>query len=648
MLLLQAPVRVTEMAIDKWARESENREDEESWTARGSLKLRADASGTAKTLVKPGISFLIFPLFTRTTLLKMRRVLLCIGFVLALAASLIADSNLRIVDVGLHGYSGTTSAVRLIVRNPSSEAQTIHLQVAAAGENNNNGTNTVTSDVSLSGGEQRELELPVLIPGGNAVITADATTTGAVFGHDKQEAPLRQANLIVLMCASDSICKTAQSQIQFSGTIEERADKNRQAKFEVVNDPRDHWWAYSASRAIVLARPTAEFTQAQRDALEGFLRSGGRLVLLEREIADPGFLSAYRKGPASPNGERVGKGTLFRVSELSANELGNVFAARNLPGFLGQPYAWNSNQTGWLSRRFATAFDFPRLGWLLIWLTVYIVMIGLLNFAVLRRLRRLDLGWISMCGLALLFAAGFYFSSASRRPRNFRLDNLASYYLDSRSPMAVADYNLRVSAPDRRDVLVSIADPAVFTSSNFEPDEVNSQIWSEMNRQGIQERRTYDIRLGPPSQIELPMLKWSFQDLNLQGLHEFSGTVHFVAPNRLRNDTGQRFEDAVYLDYPANALYALPALAPGEEIELDTITPKRIRAEDGKQQALILSGVDPSKQTLQEVALTVGLPLAGRGRVFAGLSDGPALPVELNVSHQGSVHALIIVALEQP
>jgi hypothetical protein len=144
------------------------------------------------------------------------------------------------------------------------------------------------------------------------------------------------------------------------------------------------------------------------------------------------------------------------------------------------------------------------------------------------------------------------------------------------------------------------------------------------------------------------MLKWSFHDLNLQGLREFSGTLHFVSPNRLRNDTGQHFEDAVYLDYPANALYALPALGPGEEIQLDTITPKRIRAENRKQQPLILPSYEPTKQTLQDAALAGSLPFAGWGRVFAGLSDGPAMPVELSVSHQRSVHALIIVALEQP
>ena len=66
----------------------------------------------------------------------MRPVLLCTGFVLALAALLVADANLRIADIGLHGYSGATSSVRLIVRNPSPEAQTIHLRIAATDQNN--------------------------------------------------------------------------------------------------------------------------------------------------------------------------------------------------------------------------------------------------------------------------------------------------------------------------------------------------------------------------------------------------------------------------------------------------------------------------------------------------------------------------------
>src|ERR1017187_3345799 len=80
--------------------------------------------------------------------------------------------------------------------------------------------------------------------------------------------------------------------------------------------------------------------------------------------------------------------------------------------------------------------------------------------------------------------------------------------------LAAADYNLRVSAPDRRDVLVSVADPAVFPYSNQTGGGPHSQIWAEMNRQGPQVRHQYDIHLGPPSQVELSLLKWSFHDLD--------------------------------------------------------------------------------------------------------------------------------------
>jgi hypothetical protein len=144
------------------------------------------------------------------------------------------------------------------------------------------------------------------------------------------------------------------------------------------------------------------------------------------------------------------------------------------------------------------------------------------------------------------------------------------------------------------------------------------------------------------------MLKCSFDDLDLEGMHEFSGTVHFVAPNRLRNDTGEHFDEAVYLDYRSNALYALPPLAPGEEVALDALPPKPIYAKDGTPQYWSPANADFGKHNLQEAAATVTQPFLRAGLVFAGLSDGPALPVELSAPHQRNVHSLIVVALEQP
>ena len=582
-------------------------------------------------------------------LLTMNGVLFSASFVLAMASSLWADANVHITDVGLDGHAESIAAVRIVLRNPAAQGQLIHLQVAAKGQNQI--TNVVTTDVPVSAGEERVLELPVETSGLLDSITATATVAGTTFGHDTFRQSQRGSNnLIVLMCGHEDICKTMQSQIQFSGSIEDRVDKNRNTSFDTVNNPRDHWWVYSYSEcnSIVVAMPLGKLASTQRDALEGFLRRGGRLVLVESEIDDPSFLAAYRKNAPSPKGERVGKGTLFRVLELHGDALGDVFAGANLQGAL------HPENGIWFNRdlmvdRFAAAFKSPSLNWILFWLAVYIVTIGALNFAVLRWLRRLEYGWVSMCALAFVFAAGFYFFSAKGRPKTFTLDNLATYVLDAKSSIAAADYSLRIAASERRDITVSVTDSAVFTSPGFlNQTEGNSQIWVEMNGGHDQMRQENGIRIGPTSQMDLLLLKWSFRDLSLQGLHEFPGTVHFVAPNRLRNDTGQQLGEAIYLDRSANALYQLPAMAQGDEVQLDTITPTPIYEKDETPQRGMARESEPSKQTLQALARQGRLQLFTGGRLFAAFSDGPALPVDVNISHQSNLHSLIIVNLGQP
>jgi hypothetical protein len=579
----------------------------------------------------------------------MKRALSCTTFLFVLALPLLADSNLRIDDVGLHGYVSSPSAVRLTVRNPFPKRQTVHVQLIVAQQYvYPSSASTVSADVNLDGGEQREMELPIVTSGARKVSAKATTASGAVVGQDVYEPKGRQTgHLVVLMCANDNVCRNLQSQIQFSGSIENRADKNRGMTFEAVADPRDHWWAYSACSAIVLAMPVAKLTSLQHDALEDYLRRGGILVLLEKEIDDPRFLSAYRHQPAPPEGEQVSMGTLFRVASLTANSLGDVFAGHNLAVVLardGLRRGWGNAQ--WLRIRFATAFDFPRLRWLLAWLAAYLIVVGLLNFALLRRLHRMEWGWVTVVAVALVFAAGFYLSSASRRPKSFRLDNLTFYYLDSQSPLAAADYSLRVSAPERRDLLVSVADPAVFTSTPVRRGEAHSQIWTELNRQGPSEEENFDIQVGPPRRLEVPLLQWSFRDLDLEGLHDFPGTMHFTAPDVLKNDTGQRFLRAVYLDHTANVLYRFSGLAAGAEIHLDTTPSTPIRVKDEK--GAWVPGPVYSDESLRDLMASPLLSSTGIGRVFAGFTDGPALPVSLNVAHDRNVHALIVVFLEHP
>lgn len=588
----------------------------------------------------------------------MRRALICASFVFAITSPLLADANLQITDVGLHGYTSSRSAVRVLLRNPAAQPQSIHLQISswlARRDSEAFVTDTLNTEVPLAANEQRALELPVAVREAEVTrITADAFVAGSAISHDTFRQPLHDSNLVVFLCADDRLSQAIQSQIQFSGSVEDRADKNRQIAFEIVRDPRDHWWAYTPAKAIVLALPTATLAPAQRQALEGFVRAGGLLVLLEDDIADPTFLAAYRQN-STPAQSPVGTGTLFRVGSLQSNQLGALFARPNLELFLSHnSVSWDSD---WLSTRYAAAFDFPRLASVLFWLVLYTILVGLVNFAILRRARRLEFGWFSVCALALLFAVGFYWVNASRRPKTLRLDNLASYRLDAHSPLALAEYSLRVSAPERRDLTLSIVDSAVFTGFAAAGSNVaNAQIWAEINPrhasyQDRASRRSDDVHLGlrdqpEASQVDLSLLKWSFEDLSLHGLRQFPGTVHFVAPNRLRNDTGQQFTEAVYVNN--FSLYTLPPLAPGQEVQLDSITPRTVHTYGELPPWANPGGSNDFRQSLQELVLWGKLPSLARGKVFAGFTDGPALPVELNLPHDRNTHSFIVVDLGRP
>jgi hypothetical protein len=77
------------------------------------------------------------------------------------------------------------------------------------------------------------------------------------------------------------------------------------------------------------------------------------------------------------------------------------------------------------------------------------------------------------------------------------------------------------------------------------------------------------------------MRRWSLKDYYVEGFHEFSGTVHWTSATLLKNDTGQEFSQGLLMDFKANQVYVLAALAPGEEIDLASIAPKELRGRNG-------------------------------------------------------------------
>ena len=570
-----------------------------------------------------------------------KQILLC--FVLLIPLSMWGDTNVWIKDVGLHGFHNGMAPVTVWVKNPFAEPETLQVRVTAGFDVAND---IATLGVELKPNEGREVLAIVLLPGGYEKVTAVASARGVVIGRDEQTTkPAAGNQLVVMLCPDEKKCESVQSQIQFSGTVEERADKNRGLRFEAMHEVRDVWWAYKPASMIVVAMPTAPLSRDQRDALEQFVRDGGRMVLLDKEVADPSFLAAYRKSAENQAGAQISKGTLYSVPSLATNALGAVFTGKPLNALLHREapfYPWS--RPNWLLARYGAKFDFPRLRWVLAWLGVYIVLIGAVNFAVLRKLRRLEFGWLTMAALALAFAIGVYLAEVRHQPKAFRLDNMAVYSMDSRSGLASASYSLRVSSPERRSVSLRVADPALFVRDGnyYSPGEANSNIWSEITSKRASQWRTFEYSMDEPRRTELAMLKWSFDDLNMEGTRNFPGTVVMTAPGRLRNETGQQFEEAIFVDYERGLLYVLPALAPGQEIALEGIPPVDMRQSRPPNSYVPLE----QRKTLSEMVQFLGGPTTGQA--FAGISRETPLPAELNVPHETVVRSMVVVALEKP
>jgi hypothetical protein len=312
--------------------------------------------------------------------------------------------------------------------------------------------------------------------------------------------------LVVMLCGDRKLCDAIQSQISFSGSTEEVSEKNRRFKFLALDRPRERWWDYDVAGFLVVADPVSRWIPEERLAVERHLRGGGRVVLMEKESADPSFLAAYRHRVAKDGPVQVGRGSLWTIADIENQTLGLMFTGKLLKSMVdgASPFPALGGSFGeWLRNRVGVTFRFPRLRWILLSMTVYILVVGLANFALLHRLRKMEWGWISTTSIAILFAISFYMLSSAKRPKQLTVDDIPIYWMDSHSPIAQESLGLRVSSPRQQSVSLKIADDELITTrAAFQPNIPNAQIATAIT-ESRREVSGWQVSLGPPLEVEL-------------------------------------------------------------------------------------------------------------------------------------------------
>ena len=611
--------------------------------------------------------------------LHMKKCLLCM-LALLLPAALRAQDFIRIDHVGLGSSEilsvGNVTPVRVHIP-AQSQAQTLQLEFQfEIGDKNDERRKLLPhrfiKQVQVAGGAPSDIDVPLYLPT-TSRLQLDLSVTDA-SGHqigsgarDLDRNTRGGGQVIAIYCLKEEKCDQLASQVNSGFDDEERAANAKSDTKTKINrtvitlqELFEHWWDYGAVDSIVIAGPISDLSTEKRNALEQYVRLGGALVFLESDISDKNFLAAYRQGPPTAAEIPVGTGRLIRLSGSDAADLRKTIPTitRTPITVLNAAVNAGTQSDDFFLDRTGITFTFPKLRWLLIWFGVFIVVVGPLNFFILRRIRRLEWGWVTTTAIAALFAGGLYIVNSVSRPKDFMLDDAATYRMDDRSALASAVFGFRVYSPERRDMVLSVnqdsipfdmatsrsfGDSGLDIGSGFAGPDATSVGWH--------------VHLDSPLRFDFPMLRWSTEDFSVRGFREFAGTVHWTSDMRLKNDTGQNFREAIYMDFKANKKYLISRMASGEEIDLNSITPSII-FDPRETPDNINVNMDASRlarfMNTQRLPFSVSelpyekLQYLKDSPVFAGWAEGQPLNASLDTSaapHSG--RALIMVTMQR-
>jgi len=477
----------------------------------------------------------------------------------------------KISHFGLEGNYASPAEptwVEVTAQNTSNHPRELSLVVSEVSLENDAlpVSEVVSVPTQLSASETRIFDVPLhIIPQAHAVLYVQARDIeGHLLGRTGMSVGQRMnGQVIAMLCSTPDLCRAIRQSILLSGSPEEQTRKSSFLRLIQLTKAAPTGWAYSPADIIILAAPIGQFPAAQRDALETYAHRGGSLVLVDDQLGDssraeqPRFLDAYRSRAAQGKPFRVGEGQLVHLKSVSDPSFSDHFRAlgvdsntpvevRELVGRLrvagvgGEPGVLNS----WLMRRLGTTFRFPSFFELLSWIIGYLVLTGVVNFVILRRIGRPELGWVTMPVLAVLFSLLLYAVGTRNHPSNFGIDEMTVYRLDSLSPLAVTSSRVRISAPVRSVVYPVLPGNVVLGTGRRSPFPFGEMQFSVGGRLAT----VSEVRLNTRWETSFLLRRWSFRDLEFEGQRRFAGTVQRDQLGHVHNETGLNYRQAMIVD----------------------------------------------------------------------------------------------------
>jgi len=205
--------------------------------------------------------------------------------------------------------------------------------------------------------------------------------------------------------------------------------------------------------------------------------------------------------------------------------------------------------------------DLPSLGALSALLLAYIVLVGPVNYLVLRRMHRLHLAWVTIPLLTLLFAGGAFGIGYALRGTDLILNKIAIVETQPEGPAQVTTY-IGLFSPRRQSYQIEVRGAGLIS-----PGEQYYNV-------GTAQPEMVFVQ-GEPSLVRgLAVNQWSMQSFQSEGTWDGFGTLSGdlrlkgdILTGTVRNDTPYPLKEVVIAIN--RRFQKLGNLAPGQEAQVD-------------------------------------------------------------------------------
>lgn len=497
--------------------------------------------------------------------------------------------TLEITELGLKGFylhEDLPTRIQFRYQGPESSGLRLRVQIYDERTGPELGHTFEFSAPPLRNGT---FDVPILIPHQQRPrMTAEVLDGNeqVVARASKPVEPPLDGQLIGIICEEDSVCQAGRTAAGFSGSYEEKTQKEKSLRFVEIRQLPEIAYAYSAVHTLIVASSFRSASAQGLHAVEGYLRGGGSVILSEAHVTDRTWLAAYRTGAPTAQWRAVGMGRLYRAKGIGTEELGKLFRGEPLQRLV---YSERLNgELPWARRRLATTLNFPTFPWLVIWLIAYMVVAGPVNFLLLRKKRRPEWAWVTTPSLAVLFAIALYVSSVTSRPNRLSLDAITLLWMDDRSPMGFAETGVRITSPSRLQSVLRVRGGEFAGSGQAWPYMDFSSVMTAAVAGELGGMKVY-TEMDGGNVFPLRMLPWSFRDMLFRGVHPLPGTVQRTEAGALRNATGLDFREAIYVN--DKKVHLLGTLARDAEVRLEDSKTESLESSTGWNASDMFSGL---------------------------------------------------------